>query len=215
MDTNELNRAYAESYYKEHFSNPVAMPAPYGYAGQEDPGDSLSRQVVNPAPRIVHIKGFEGLYSVTDDGFVISHGGKTNHKQDILLSESYDKDGYRRVTLQKDKQRSYYRIARLVATAFVPNPANYNIVNHLDENKANDFASNLEWTDNYGNWKHSEESMPNTETAVIKLTLDGEYVCEYKSLMDAARDNNVRQGNITNCLQGRCKSTGGFRWMKK
>lgn len=31
MDNNELTRAYAESYYKEHLSNPVAMPAHFGY----------------------------------------------------------------------------------------------------------------------------------------------------------------------------------------
>lgn len=197
--------------------SPVAMPAHYGYDilteyenGQEDSGDSLSRQV-HAKP----IEGFEELYSITRNGNVISHGGKQNHNEPIVLSCGYDKDGYRRVTLQKNNKRSYFRVARLVAKAFVPNPANYPIVNHIDERKDNDCVENLEWTDSYGNWKHSEESMPSPETSVIKLSLSGDYICEYKSLMDAARDTGINQGNITNCLKGRCKTVGGYRWILK
>jgi hypothetical protein len=193
---------------KNYRDNPVAMPTLGEYIkaleGLEDNGDVMSRQV-DCKP----IEGYEGDYDIYTDGRVFSY------KSNRFLSPSNDKDGYKKVVLCKNGIKGHFRVCRLVAKAFVANPANYHLVNHLDEDKANDNASNLEWTDNYGNWKHSEDSMPVKETAVIKLTLDGDYICEYKGLMDAARDTGVWQGNISNCLSGRCKSTGGYRWIAK
>jgi hypothetical protein len=161
------------------------------------------------------IKGYEGLYSISRAGHVISHGNKSNHKEVIILQPSYDKDGYKRVTLQKNKKRKYFRVCRLVAEAFIANPENKPFVNHIDKDKTNDRCDNLEWTTAYENWKHSESDQSNQELAVIKLSMSGDYICEYKSLMDAARDTKINQGNITNCLKGRCKSIGGFRWIEK
>ncbi len=51
--------------------------------------------------------------------------------------------------------------------------------------------------------------------SVDKLTLDGAYICSYKSMSIAARDNDIRQGNIHNCCEGRNKSAGGFKWKYK
>ena len=55
----------------------------------------------------------------------------------------------------KDKKRHKWRIHRLVAETFIPNPDNLPEVNHKDENKLNNEASNLEWcthkyNSNYG-----------------------------------------------------------------
>lgn len=161
------------------------------------------------------IPNYEGLYAVSKVGEVISWGNKSNHKEPIVLSPSTDKEGYKRVTLQKDGKKEYYRICRLVASAFCENPFEYDNVNHIDKDKANDNWLNLEWVSVYQNWKHSEEEQMYKEMPVIKLSLDGDYICEYKSLMDAARDTGINQGNITNCLKGRCKTVGGYRWIQK
>ena len=160
------------------------------------------------------IKGFEGIYSITSKGDVISHGGKSNHINDIILKPSIDKDGYRRVTLKHNKHARYFRVCRLVALHFVNNPKGYPVVNHIDENKKNDVYSNLEWVTVYGNWKHSEHAGVFKEIKICKLDMNGIAIKEYKSLMDAARDTGVNQGNITNCIKGRCKSVGGFRWAR-
>jgi hypothetical protein len=174
-------------------------------------GDMLKDVLAKERP----IPGYEGLYSISAKGVVYSHGNKSNHKGIIELKPSYDKDGYKRVTLQSDKSRRYFRVCRLVAEAFIPNPQNKPFVNHIDKDKTNDSVNNLEWTTEYENWKHSESEQSKKEIPVIKLSLSGDYICEYKSLMDASRDTKINQGNITNCLKGRCKSVGGYRWLEK
>lgn len=158
------------------------------------------------------IPGYEMLYGVSKSGDIVSYGNKSNHSNSIILKPSEDKDGYLRVTLQKDKVRSYFRVSRLVAFVYLPNPLNLPFVNHINEDIKNNNVSNLEWTDEYGNWLHSN---PNGEVKVVQLSLSGDFISEYKSLMEASRCTGINQGNITNCIAGRCKSIGGFKWEKK
>jgi hypothetical protein len=54
--------------------------------------------------------------------------------------------GYYYVTLQINKKKKKYRLHRLVAQAFIPNPNNYKIVGHIDNIKTNCNVSNLYWT---------------------------------------------------------------------
>ena len=152
-------------------------------------------------------------YLITKSGKVISPPKKYSHKEPILRTTHKDKDGYSKVTLVKDGVRHTMRVNRLVAMQFIPNPKNLPIVNHIDEDKTNDHVSNLEWTDNYGNWKHSEHVASKPEIKVLKIDKDtDEILAQYRSLMEAARANGINQGNITNCLKGRCKSVGGYKW---
>lgn len=95
------------------------------------------------------VDGFEGEYQVSNIGRVRSldrfakHSiGKTKAKiKGRLLKPSYYKEGYTYCTL-KDKK---YKIHRLVAKAFIPNPYNKETVNHLDEVRDNNRMWNLIW----------------------------------------------------------------------
>ena len=96
--------------------------------------------------RWIAIEGYKGLYEVSNLGRVkslISNG--------LILKQSKDKDGYYIVSLK----RKSFRVHRLVAIAFIPNPNNLAQVNHKDEDKTNNCVDNLEWCDatyniNYG-----------------------------------------------------------------
>ncbi len=55
------------------------------------------------------------------------------------------RNGYLSVSLSKENKLKQKNIHRLVAEAFLPNPFNLPVINHIDENKKNNMVSNLEW----------------------------------------------------------------------
>ena len=54
-----------------------------------------------------------------------------------------------------------------------------------------------------------------TKRAVVQLSLNGEYLCEYKSLSDAARSVNTTTQNIYGVVSGRKHTTSGYKWIYK
>ena len=97
----------------------------------------------------VPVKGFEGLYEITEDGHVFDvQNGEERHQHK-------GKQGYFTVELYKDRRFHTKGVHRLLAEAFIPNPDNLPVVNHKDENPSNNQLSNLEWctvryNNNYG-----------------------------------------------------------------
>ena len=85
-------------------------------------------------------------YYITEDGKVFSlvHGQKE-------LKTRVNKTGYEDIKILGKN----YKIHRLVADAFIPNPNNLPQVNHIDGNKLNNHSSNLEWCNNSQNQKHA------------------------------------------------------------
>jgi hypothetical protein len=94
------------------------------------------------------IQGYEN-YSVAEDGRVF------NNKTGRELKYTYINTGYRRVGICRNNKQIKHLVHRLVAEAYVPNPDNKPCVNHLDKNKLNNHASNLEWCTSQENHRHS------------------------------------------------------------
>lgn len=90
------------------------------------------------------IEGYAGLYQVSNMGNVKSLNYNKTKRERILKAEK-DVGGYLRVALRKQGTQKHYKIHRLVAEAFIPNPNNYKQVNHIDEDKTNNSVDNLEW----------------------------------------------------------------------
>lgn len=98
------------------------------------------------------IVGYEGLYQVSDDGQVKrlsqSVRGKCGSEVKLpakLMKLQEDEDGYYSVGLTRDNHQKGFRVHRLVAAAFIPNPDNLPVVHHKDNNKKNNCVSNLAW----------------------------------------------------------------------
>lgn len=87
------------------------------------------------------IDGYEGLYEVSNDGQVRNRKGE----QKVLSIKKGANTNYREVSLWKDGKNKRFLVHRLVAKAFIPNPNNYKIINHKDEDGTNNCVSNLEW----------------------------------------------------------------------
>ena len=98
------------------------------------------------------ITGYEGRYQVSSLGNVRSLNYRKTGKPSLL--KQFDTgDGYLCVALYTEGKRKERKVHGLVAEAFCenPEPDKYGMVNHKDENKANNKASNLEWCDNVYN----------------------------------------------------------------
>lgn len=94
------------------------------------------------------VMGYEDLYEVSNTGKVRS----LSRPQELKPEKS--NAGYLRVHLRKGGTGRKYSIHRLVATAFVPNLESKPCVNHLDSNRVNNDASNLEWATHSENSQH-------------------------------------------------------------
>lgn len=99
------------------------------------------------------IEGYEGLYEVSNLGRVKSLQGKKG--DNYILSPISNVDGYCVVGLRKKGIYKQFRIHRIVAKHFIPNPENKSTVNHIDGNKQNNCVSNLEWCTMRENIKHA------------------------------------------------------------
>jgi hypothetical protein len=103
------------------------------------------------------IKGFEGLYQISSHGRILSmeRQVKTKHGfrkvRERILKKSPDKDGYLMVTLSKDSKTKKCKVHRLVGEYFLDNPDNLPQVNHIDEDKTNNYYRNLEYVINLKN----------------------------------------------------------------
>src|SRR4051794_959304 len=95
------------------------------------------------------IKGYEGLYEVSNDGRV--------RRVQQCLKPAYTK-GYAHVTLCKEGEVRTLRITRLVAETFIPNPEGKPQVNHKNGNPANDSITNLEWATASENTQHAVDT---------------------------------------------------------
>lgn len=104
-------------------------------------------------------------YSITTDGKVVSHkkpGGKGKGK---VLDYSYKRElkpqlnrkGYLQIILEQNTERvKNSSIHRLVAETYIPNPNNYDTVNHINQDKTDNRVENLEWMSNADNVEYSQ-----------------------------------------------------------
>ena len=99
--------------------------------------------------RIKDIKGYEGLYKITDNGKVLSV------RKNRYIYTSLDRYGYEQCILFKDGKHKTKKVHRLVAEAFIPNTENKPQINHINGVRNDNIYTNLEWCTNSENQLHS------------------------------------------------------------
>lgn len=97
------------------------------------------------------IEGFGGRYRISSYGNVKSFTKKSNGK---ILKFINCVRSYNVVGLYQTNKIKFYKVHRLVAQAFIPNPNNLPMVNHRDNIGSNNYFENLEWSDNRSNQTH-------------------------------------------------------------
>lgn len=185
--------------------------------------------------------GYEGLYQVSSLGQIksLSYSGGSKER---ILKQYTRPDGYLSVALTKDGKHMTKTVHRLVATAFLPNPNNLEMINHKDEVRSNNSVDNLEWcsrsynqlyslnihaerkqlfADNFKN-KSSfiKKGVPHKyNIRVVKKALSGEVITYYSNPSEAGKENNIPSGTILNTCKHnnlstttRKRTSKGFIW---
>ena len=178
------------------------------------------------------VKDYENLYMVSNMGRVKSlertvRNGKGCYRTvpERILKAGKNNNGYLQVQLHQDGKRKVYLVHRLVATVFCENQMGYNEVNHLDEDKENNCADNLEWCNRSYNLtyngrakkvgKKSAEKLtnnPKISKPIIGIDKVTGLIVEFPSAHEAERETGINQGSITKCCKGKYKSAGNFYW---
>lgn len=104
------------------------------------------------------MKTWKEIHFTNGEYLISSNGEVKTAKTGRVLKPAIDARGYERVCLFKTNRDKRYKVHRLVAITFIPNPDGKPQVNHKDGNKRNNSVENLEWATNYENMHHSREN---------------------------------------------------------
>lgn len=147
-------------------------------------------------------------YLISKEGQVYST--KTNK---IKIAEK-NQNGYCRIELCNENGKKKFYIHRLVAEAYIPNPNNYNQVNHKDLNKHNNKVDNLEWCSEAMNMQHNADNKPENSRKIFQFDLleKNKLIGTYNSIKEASEKNNINKTSIIHCCSGKYKKAGGYIW---
>jgi hypothetical protein len=171
----------------------------------------------------VDVKGYEGLYTVSNLGNV-----RSKHKRGVSVGNmKFNKGtgGYSYVHLHKNKQRKIRSVHSLVANAFIENKENKPQVNHINFIKTDNTVENLEWVTPSENGLHSFRNsdrksstlgkygaLHHSSKIVRQMDLMGNLIAEFHGQREAERMTGVHSSKISLCMSGKRKTSGGFIW---
>lgn len=180
------------------------------------------------------IPNYEGCYQVSSLGRVKSLARSIPTKtrgirrtKELIISQKLGGEDkfwkYNQVVLQKELEREYASVHRLMAITFIPNPKNKPQVNHIDGIKTNNRLDNLEWSTISENGLHAtktgllknQKGKPNKlSKPVTQYDLNGDKLNTYPGLSMAKQATGVSRVNIWRCLNGKLSTAGGFIWKR-
>lgn len=173
------------------------------------------------------VKGYEGLYEVSNEGRVRSvdrivkspiNNNPTVCRKGLILKQINSVRNCKRVNLSKNGNSCLIFVHRLVARAFPEFCGKWFegcVINHKDENPANNKAENLEvctakYNSNYGT--AIERRVEKQSKLINQYTLDGEFVKQWNRASEIEETIGINGRNVRNCCSGKRKSTGGYQW---
>lgn len=197
-EKNKTNTMSKKERRKQYYESKKAMKAKQKAARLE----KTIKSITLPGEIWVDITDYPA-YKISNLGRVFSS------KTCKLQEQTPNSRGYLRVHLQMDRMDKFEFTHRLVARHFVPNPDFKNIVNHIDGNKINNVASNLEWCTAQENILHARnvlhvnsnpiacyDSETRARVKIFYYLVDAvtEFKTSYKTLNKALREGTLAKG---------------------
>lgn len=179
------------------------------------------------------IEWYAGLYKISVTGEVRSMNYRRSGKECVKKS-NIGKDSYVRIQLLKDWRYENFRIHRLVAQAFIPNPENKKVVNHINGIKHDNRVENLEWCTSSENYMHAYNSWllgdnnfkrnhpkcslwkfwknHHWSKKVNQYTKDWKFIKEWDSIADIWRNLLINGSAISMWCRWKLKTAYWFIW---
>ena len=163
----------------------------------------------------VDIPEYEGLYQVSNMGNVRSlNWNKTGQSRNLFLKPHTR--GYLQVELRRNGKRRMYTVHKLVARCFVGGYKEGLVVNHLNEDKTDNRAENLEWCTTAQNINYSRKNKKHPAlkllTPIAQFTSEGTLICVWNSATEIKHTLGFSDWSIKECCKGKRKQAYGYMW---
>lgn len=158
----------------------------------------------------------ESFVNIEDTMYSVSNlGNIRNNIKNKLLKPKKSSSGYLYVDLWINGTPNQITVHRLVAEYFCSKAVDHNEVNHIDEDKTNNKASNLEWCTHLQNMRHGtvlQRKACNKQRRVCQFTKEGKFIKQFNSCKEAEKTFDKKSSNISNCCRGKLKTAYGYIW---
>lgn len=191
------------------------------------------------------VKGYEGYYEVSNLGRIksiermVKWKGRERFVKETIKATNIDKGGYPVVTLCRDCKSTSVKVHRIIAEAFIPNPDNKPLIDHINTIRTDNRVENLRWCTNQENCNNpitlrnarknnytKESCAKANETKRKRKTMTApKFVCQYtkqglllnvhESIQDAMRNTGIHASAISCVCSGKRFSAGGYIWKFK
>lgn len=190
------------------------------------------------------VNGYEGYYEVSNNGDIRSVdrivGGNGAHSiNGVFMKPQVGAGGYLTVCLSKNGKSKPHKIHRIVASAFIDNPDNKPMIDHINTDRTDNRIENLRWVTALENSRNplsikhhvspskkcEKKSNPihrnirktahNYPKKVYRYDLNGNYIDGFVSIIDAERSTQIEMSGIRKALDRSYKTAGGFLWKTK
>lgn len=164
------------------------------------------------------IKGYEGVYEINELGQIRSvdrtiyyQDGRVRKYKGKTLKLMTDKDGYFIIGLHKNGISKTWRVHRLVADTFLPNPENFNQIYHINHDIQDNDLQNLMWVDELGqrdeHWRKTQSKIRGTKLRVIGNGIDK----IYNSSREVERELGLDNTSVMKVAKGIYKQLKGYK----
>ena len=176
------------------------------------------------------VPDYEGLYQVSDMGRVRSVDRTIPHPRNSsmrlkrkgrILKPEFDKYGYPVLTLSKDAKTKTFKVHKIVALAFIPNPDDLPQIDHINGKKYDNRPKNLRWCTTQQNtaWR-DERTRPKVICKETGQTFENSYDAAAWVIKRGLRSKKgiltTNYKTVARCIRNACnlqiRTAYSFHW---